>query len=568
MKHTHTPIMIIGAGPVGLATAAMLRRHGLRVRIIDRNTGPTPYSKAVGMHARTLEAMHALSLTEQLIADGRPLHRFRLQEDGGTIMSAGFASTGSAYPFVLGLPQRCTENRLLARLQSQGCDVEWRTSLLNLRKTGDTQDPNASAEVVLQHADGTQECVSCNWLIGCDGGRSVVREQAGIAFQGGDYGNAFILGDARIDWAGPRDELQFFLSAKGYLLLVPMPDGLHRIIAQTEHRYEDFQGHDRPQATLEELQAIVDRNGPGGIRVHSPQWLTSAPFYHRLAETPVKGRIVLAGDAFHLFSPLGAQGLNTGFQDSFNLAWKLAFIEKGWAPVKLIDTYRQEREAMARLIGNVTTRTTRYITATQPMTRLARRIGTRLLNNTPRVQERLPRLLAGMLQSYGRASGLTGASGLDTVPVGGRVPHAWVADGQSHRPLASHLHGVAYTALLIAPRVTPTLLQSLQRFWTDATRRRLPFLQLQVLTREIDRMPEPLPAGVKLVHDLLGDADAAISQGTPSLLLVRPDGYCAMSVQGWDLAAVDFYFAQRHLGAPLDSAPASSATKTEMGHAA
>src|SRR5690606_31121273 len=205
--------------------------------------------------------------------------------------------------------------------------------------TGDASHADAPAEVVLEHEDGTQECVSCNWLIGCDGSRSAVRDQAKIAFEGGDYGNAFILGDAQIDWGGPKDELQFFLSGKGYMLLVPMPDGLHRIIAQTDRKYEDFQSKDRPQATLEELQAIVDRNGPGGIRVHSPQWLTSAPFYHRLAETSVKGRVVLAGDAFHLFSPLGAQGLNTGFQDAFNLAWKLAFIEKGWSGVKLLETY-------------------------------------------------------------------------------------------------------------------------------------------------------------------------------------------------------------------------------------
>lgn len=563
MKNTHTPVLIIGAGPVGLATAAMLRRHGLTVRIIDKNTGPTPFSKAVGMHARTLEAMHALGLTEQLIADGRPLHRFRLQENGSTIMSAGFRGVGSAYEFVLGLPQRCTENRLLARLQAQGADVEWRTRLRSVRQVGETGGSETLAEVVLEHENGTQECVNCNWLIGCDGGRSALREQAGIAFEGGDYGNAFILGDARIDWTGPKDELQLFLSGKGCLLLVPMPDGLHRIIAQTGRRYEDFQGPERPPTTLDELQAIVDRNGPGGIRVHSPQWLTSAPFYHRLAETPIRGRVILAGDAFHLFSPLGAQGLNTGFQDAFNLAWKLAFIEKGWAGVELLETYRQEREAMARLIGNVTTRTTRYITATRAVARLVRRVGTRLLNDTLRVQERLPRLLSGMLQSYGPAGALAGASGLGTVPVGGRVPHAWVAEGAAHRPLSAYLHGIAYTAVLVAPRLTSQTLESLKHFWTPATRRRLPFLQVLLVTREIDRLPEALPPGVKLVHDLLGEADAVISQGAPSLLLVRPDGYCAMSAKGWDLAAVDNHFRQRRLGIPFEQALVGAATPTE-----
>lgn len=568
MKHTHTPVLIVGAGPVGLATAAMLKRHGVCVRIVDKGAGSTPYSKAVGMHARTLEAMHALNLTEQLIADGRPLHRFRLHESGSTIMSAGFAGMGSAYEFVLGLPQRCTEGRLLARLQSQGADVEWGTSMQSLRHVGSSGEAEVPAQVVLQQQDGQQECVSCNWLLACDGGRSAVREQAGIEFQGGDYGNAFILGDAKIDWTGPKDELQFFLSGQGYLLLVPMPDGLHRIIGQTDRRYKEFQGVHRPQATLEDLQAIVDRNGPGNIRVHSPDWLTSAPFYHRMAQTSTKGRVVLAGDAFHLFSPLGAQGLNTGFQDAFNLAWKLAFIEKGWADIRLLNSYKHEREAMARLIGQVTSRTTRYITATQPHLRLARRLGTRLLNDTTRVQEVLPRLLAGLLQSHGPDSPLSGPAGLTTVPVGGRIPHAWVADGTAHRPLASHLHGVAYTAMLVAPRTMPGAFESLKHFWTEPARRRFPFLQVLVVTREIDRMSESLPTGIKLLHDLLGEVDAKISQGRPSLVLVRPDGYCAMSAEGWNMAVVEDYFVQRNLGAPEGDQRAFTSMHKENTHAA
>ncbi|MFC6521847.1 FAD-dependent monooxygenase [Undibacterium arcticum] len=328
MKTNHVSVLIVGAGPVGLATAALLRQHGVAVRIIEKNKGPTPYSKAIGIHARTLESMHALGLTEQLIADGHPMHKFRLVEDGRTIMAAGFSNIGSPYSFVLGLPQSRTEQNLLARFQELGGSVEWGTHLTGITSCGNPGMPDAPAVVRVQDADGVEQTISCNWLIGADGSRSAVREMAKIAFPGGDYGNAFILGDVKIDWDGPKYDLQFFLSGKGYLLLIPMPNGMHRIIAQTDQTYEDFQQGERPATTLQELQQIVNRNGPGNLRVHSPQWLTCAPFYHRLADTAVKDRIVLVGDAFHLFSPLGAQGLNTGFQDAFNLGWKLAFIER------------------------------------------------------------------------------------------------------------------------------------------------------------------------------------------------------------------------------------------------
>ena len=155
MGYSHTPVLVVGAGPVGMAIAAMLRRHGVQVRIIDKSTGPTPFSKAVGVHARTLEAMNALGITEQLISDGRPLHRFRLTDKARTIMSAAFTGMGSAHEFVLGLPQSCTERRLLARLQASGGDVEWQTRLIAVQSPGEIEQADRPAQVVVGHADGS-----------------------------------------------------------------------------------------------------------------------------------------------------------------------------------------------------------------------------------------------------------------------------------------------------------------------------------------------------------------------------------------------------------------------------
>lgn len=559
MKQSHIPVLVVGGGPVGMTIAAMLRRHGLKVRVVERSEGPTPYSKAVGVHAITLESMHALGLSEQLVSDGRPLHRFRIQEEGRAIMSAGFTGIGSPYEFVLGLPQSRTEQRLLSRLQAQGGDVEWRTELVALENPGSTGPGGTPAQAVVRHADGSLETITAHWLIGADGGRSSVREFSGIGFPGGDYGKSFILGDACIDWDGPKGELQFFISPHGYLLLVPMPDGLHRIIAQTERRYEEFQGAEKPVATLAELQAIVDRNGPGGIRVHSPAWLTCAPFYHRCADTPLKGRVLLAGDAFHLYSPLGAQGLNTGFQDCFNLAWKLAFIEQGWAGPELLETYSEERLAMVRRIGEMTAKTTRYITSTEPMERQMRQDLTSLLNDTPRVQQQLPRLLAGVLQSYGPQARLSGHSEPGLPAAGGRIPHAWLPDGLGYRPIASLVHGVSFTLLLLRSAADPASLAALQRFSAAAQQAGLPFLQICVVTREPAAFGDSLPAGVRLIEDRLGEIGLRLGcQGLPdgeASVLVRPDGYCAYSARGWDFDALTGYFRERAIG-PGCSVPA------------
>lgn len=558
-------VLIVGAGPVGLATAALLRQHGVAVRIIERGDGPTPYSKAVGVHARTLESMHALGLTEQLISDGHPLHRFALHQAGHAIIDAGFGEIDSPYPFVLGLPQSRTERRLLARFEQLGGRVEWNTELARIHEVGASD--GAPAQVEIRRPDGSLEHAQMRWIIGADGSRSTVREQAGIAFPGGDYSRAFILGDVRVDWAGPKHRLQFFLAPHGYLLLVPMPDGLHRVIAQTGLRYDDFQRSDRPQATLEALQAVVDANGPPGMRVHSPQWVTCAPFYHRKAETPVKGRVVLVGDAFHLFSPLGAQGLNTGFQDAFNLAWKLAFIEKGWADLRLLQSYADERTAIATRVAQVTSKTTRFITATEPHLRWLRYWFSRAVNRRERVQRTLPRLLAGELQSYGPNALLSDPATAPGLPApGARVPHAWVPDpagAHAYRPLASLLHGTRYTVLALIERADADSARELAQAWAAADRERLPFVQWLVVTRELGPAMPALPPHASWLEDRLGAVFAAFGQPTRALLLVRPDGFCALARTGWPLADIAAYFTPRGLG---DAAPVPSPALQELDH--
>ncbi|WP_415883800.1 FAD-dependent monooxygenase [Neptuniibacter sp. QD34_54] len=545
MEITHSQILIIGAGPVGLALGCMFRLQGLDVRIIEKNSTTTPFSKAVGIHSRTLEQMHALGIADKLVSQGRPLTQFSISESNQKTLSASFENIGSPYEFVLGLPQSKTESTLHARFIELGGSVEWETEIISIEDCGCPKGQNSLSEVVIRLPNGEKQKVTSHWLFGADGSRSSVREMADIAFPGGSYEKGFMLGDIKIDWDGDKDHLQFFLSKHGYLLLIPMPNGMHRVIAQTENRYEDFQKTDKPVATLQDLQAIVDRNGPGGIKLHSPEWLTCAPFYHRCAAQVRKGRILLAGDSFHLFSPLGAQGLNTGFQDVFNIGWKVAFYEKGWGDLTLIDSYQTERQAIADLVAKVTSKTTNYITSTAWHKRLLRKCFTLCMNNTDKVQHTLPKLMAGMLQKYSVESLLVGKSGHQIPQAGERFPHAWIPQDEGYSPICDFLNGPEFTFVLVTPHLTDKAINHLHKIKQSLVNQ-IPFIKIMVIAPKSNEISK-LPSSIQFVEDRLGSMCNLAANGHEASLLVRPDGICALTQNNWEQDSVTEYFTETGL---------------------
>lgn len=540
MEVKHNQILIIGAGPVGLALGCMFRLQGLDVRIIEKNSTTTPFSKAVGIHSRTLEQMHALGVANKLVSQGRPLTQFSISESNQKTLTASFENIGSPYEFVLGLPQSKTESTLHERFIELGGSVEWETEIISIENCGSPDDQNNLSEVILRLPNDQKQKVTSQWLFGADGSRSSVREMADIDFPGGSYEKGFMLGDIKIDWEGDKDHLQFFLSKHGYLLLIPMPNGMHRVIAQTESRYEDFQTNEKPVATLQDLQAIVDRNGPGGIKLHSPEWLTCAPFYHRCADQVRKGRILLAGDSFHLFSPLGAQGLNTGFQDVFNIGWKVAFYEKGWGDLALIDSYQTERQAIADLVAKVTSKTTNYITSTAWPQRIMRKFYTLCMNNTDKVQNKLPKLMAGMLQKYSANSVLVGKSGDNIPQAGERFPHAWVPQGEGYAPICDSLNSPKFTLVLVTPHLTQKQINNIHKIEQSLVKN-IPFLKIMLIAPNSDEV-STLPPNVQFVEDRLGSMCHLAANGHEASLLVRPDGICALTQNNWEHESVSHYF--------------------------
>ncbi len=322
------PVLVVGAGPTGLMVANELARHGVPPRIIDRGPAPATTSRALVVQPRTLEIFDDIGVIDQAIAAGDPATGLTITFATKTV-ELDFAGqlTGpqnyTAYPEPRTLSQHDTERILTELLSKQGVEIERGRALTDL-----TQDGEA-VTVSLRGEDGSIETLRCRWVIGCDGAHSAVRKAAGIPFTGSTYRDEFIMADAELEWKLPHGGLYGFPSPAGIFAAFSMPG---------ENRYRIFgnfpPGPEGPSAeysepTHEEFQAMVDERVPFPAKVVKEYWVTRYRVHSRTVPRYRDGRVFLVGDAAHVHSPAGAQGMNTGIQDAYNLAWKLALVERG-----------------------------------------------------------------------------------------------------------------------------------------------------------------------------------------------------------------------------------------------
>ncbi|MBA4747226.1 MAG: FAD-dependent monooxygenase [Sphingopyxis sp.] len=378
-----TPILIAGAGPTGLALAIMLQQSGIAHVLIERTTERSALSRAAVVHAHTLEALDQLGVVDELRQQGLLLDRFTFRDRGRELTRVEFADLPSRFPHLLMIPQNITEEILENRLLALGGTI-WRGAELS-----DVTQDDLGALAVIRSAGAVHQ-LRARFVIGADGMRSRVRDAAAIGFDGSTLAQGFALADVDIDWPEQRSEVSLYLSGAGMLVVAPLPNGQFRLVAAVE---------DAPTIPpLDYMQAILDTRGPSGRRaiISHLAWSSAFHIHHRLARQYRSGRLFLMGDAAHVHSPAGGQGMNTGLVDAVMLGRLVVRVIGEGAPEAILNQYEHFRRPAAAEVMALVGRLTRIATARSAVARTIRNILLRTVGRTSRVRTAMALNLSGV----------------------------------------------------------------------------------------------------------------------------------------------------------------------------
>jgi 2-polyprenyl-6-methoxyphenol hydroxylase-like FAD-dependent oxidoreductase len=371
-------VLVVGAGPTGLTLAVALASRGLRPLVIDRLAAGANTSRAAVVHARTLERLEPLGVVPALVARGLHATRFALRDRDRVLMPIDFDGLPTRYPYTLMVSQAVTESILLERLWDLGGQVLRPRTLVDF-----TQDASG-VDALLD--DGSR--VQASFLVGADGMHSTVRERAGIAFAGGRYGESFVLADVRLAGGVPQDEVMLYMSPGGMAVVAPLPGGVHRVVAVVDEAPES------PGPAY--VESLLRERGPQRepVTVQQVLWGSRFRVHHRVAEAYRAGRVLLAGDAAHVHSPAGGQGMNVGILDAVALATALRKALAG--DLAALDAYAQARRPVAQEVVALADRLTRLATV-PPKWRALRNLLLSALSRLPFVRRRLAWRLSGLV---------------------------------------------------------------------------------------------------------------------------------------------------------------------------
>jgi 2-polyprenyl-6-methoxyphenol hydroxylase-like FAD-dependent oxidoreductase len=534
--------LIVGAGPTGLALAAQLRRFGVPFRIIDRSLERAHESRALAVQARTLEILDSLDLADALVARGNTSARLAIHFGARRVASVtlgGIGAQDTRYPFILFVSQAETERLLGDHLSGSGATIERGVELAEL---------NAGEHYVdclLRHSDGREERLRSTYVLGCDGAHSFVRKAGGFSFEGGSYPQEFVLGDIEADGGLEAGAINSFADGGGVAMFFPLGSPTTwRVIgmrAQRERAPRETSDDASPVGplTLDELQSIVAVPTAGTVTVRDPAWLSNFRLHHRQVARYRQGRVFLVGDAAHIHSPVGAQGMNTGIQDAWNLGWKLALVLRGQANEELLDSYQAERWPVGRTLLKYTDRAFSTFTSAMsagPFASWVRSVFVARLMpklfETPSLRSWAFKFVSELGIRYRRSPVVTEGS-----PALGRGPRA--GDRLPDAQLSLAGKPVTMQRAVVGPHLGLLLCGEPERW--ERTRLDELVSRNDELVR-IHRLSSTPSPGALL--DDGGQVLAMLGVENGAQYLVRPDGHIAFRCSGYDLEAVDAYLAR------------------------
>ncbi|MFC7310274.1 FAD-dependent oxidoreductase [Streptomyces monticola] len=513
-------VLVAGAGPVGLTAAHELARRGLRVRLVDAAPGPARTSRAVAVHPRTLETFDQMGVVGAVRRDGRENRAFTMYATGRRLvrLDADYTSMPTRYPYTVIIEQTRTEAALRAAVTALGVEIEW-----GIRLDGFSQDAQG-VHVRLVRADGGAEDCRADWLVGCDGGHSTVRKQLGLPLIG-ESRDTWMLADAPVRTDLPQDTIYWVHTGGQALMMVPYARTGHWRLLDTAP------GGAAAETAPARFSAKLSKGLGRDVRVGEPEWTSVFTFQQRMVPRMHEGRVFVAGDAAHVHSPASGQGMNTGIQEAYNLAWKIADVHRGHAGRQLLDSYSAERVPIGKaLLGS--TRTATFLVQFKNLLAAAALpvVFTVVRNVAPlrrAIQRKVLGGMSGLRLGYQDSPLTTPAPrrrDTTTPAPGQRAALAAARQPQAAGPAALHaeLRDPRWT-LLCAPGAEtaegPTDTVPVDTAAT-ADRDHAAWLSVRTVADRRGGVPGPLP-------DPGGALREALGLGPGGWVLIRPDGYVA-----------------------------------------
>ena len=531
-------VLVVGAGPVGLTVAYELLRRGVRVRLVDAASGPARTSRALATHARTLETYDQMGILERLQPRGRRVQAFTLHQDGAVLTRLGtdYSHLPTRFPYTVMIDQVITEEVLRTAVEELGGRVEWGVRLESLSPRDDAVDVRLRGP-----ADAGTE-LTVPWLVGCDGGHSTVRRCLGLRLVGSSS-ETWLIADATVDADVHQDSIHWVRTRRGTVMLVPFPEpGRWRLLDTAEADHADD-----PDVIGARFSTKLSAGLGRPVRVQRPTWVSVFTIQQRMIEQMRVGRCFVAGDAAHVHSPASGQGMNTGIQDGYNLAWKLAMVVAGRADPTLLDSYAAERVPIGEVLLGSTRKATAAVQLRNPVLGTVLPLVVRLVNRVPALRGRIQRKIMGEMSALGVSypgSPLTTAADPGRGPApGGRVAQVTAAGAQDPgwADMLAELRDPRWS-LVVGGAAAPAVAE----LPADVAE----WLSVRTV---ITSPPAPGSAGSAEAVEAADGAEAArhrplpdpsgrvradLGLGPRGWLLVRPDGYLAARGDDFSVGAV------------------------------